>query len=795
FGHELEDLTLEFYALGDRGYEGPDGHYFDIYKSFDIYWEAPYSRVAINYPQNGWLINQAQNDTMDIIFTGYNLSKPKFKSIKLEYKHPQDVTWLPAFEVMRNVLEDHPSYITVPWDVSGLSDGIYEIRAATTDSVQANWYTAALQGTIDRSAPAVWGLPQPSDGILQLGDVISLSFSENLDPNSLLPGRVSMVEVGGPLVVDCNVQFNENAISIVPSIANYWMENKTFRVTVMGLTDIHGNPMASSVQWEFFVNANPVNWATTKVELIKQLGQSSNFSVILCNNGGQYSSFSLIDLPPWLSATPLSGNLLPLDSRPISFTVSTQLGFGVFTDTLYADIPGLGKEPLVVKVSVLASPPTWATSVVTNYDYSMTITGQMYIDNELSTDINDIIGVFATVNGALQCRGVAHTEFVPYQSGSYQFFLTIYSNEEYEEDLIFKVWDASQCKEHYGIMESYDFFAEIVYGTPVTPVSVHAAPQLIQNVSCNTGWNWITTNVVNSTSMNVNQVLQSLSPVNNDLIKDQTQYAQYSAGMGWVGSLQTISTTKAYKIKLGAQGNLSMVGLLENPNTTSLTYGTGWNWIGYLPHVSIHVNEALSGITNLQTGDVIKSQQYYAQYIAGSGWFGSLTFMRPGCGYMLKTANSGSFNYPDYVIPRTNPPDTENRTLTRLRDNSGWNLNPQQYEYTSNITAVINNNGSLLNNENVLLGAFYNGECRGYASPVLIQDQWVFFLTQYSNTMNQTMTYKVYLEDDDETIIANEMLPFINNQILGNPLNPYVFHISYAPLTAPENLSISCEDN
>ncbi len=76
FGYELEGLTLEFYADGDLGYEGPENHYFDVFKSFNVYWEAPYSRVSILYPQDNWILNQAYEDTLSITLTDYDLNKP-----------------------------------------------------------------------------------------------------------------------------------------------------------------------------------------------------------------------------------------------------------------------------------------------------------------------------------------------------------------------------------------------------------------------------------------------------------------------------------------------------------------------------------------------------------------------------------------------------------------------------------------------------------------------------------------------------------------------------------------------
>ncbi|MBW6513256.1 MAG: Ig-like domain-containing protein [Candidatus Syntrophosphaera sp.] len=787
--YEYEGLTLEFFAEGDRGHEGPEGHAFWVTRGFNVYWEPPYSRVSIARPEDGWIVNQASNNSLEMMLTGYDLSKPDFNSLLLEYKRPAAIDWLPALEIPRDSLLAHPNYIIVAWDVSSLSDGPWQIRAGTTDNIQSNYYTASLNGTLDRTSPAVWGLPQPSDGILGLGDLISVTFTEPIDPNSVLPGSVSLIITRTGLPVDINVQASGNAVSIVPLIANYWLENETLEATVQGLTDLHGNPLAAPVSWEFFVNANPVYWTQPKIELIKALGEPLSVSAQLHNSGGQYSSFSIAGLPQWLTAVPGSGNLLPLETQSITFNISEQLGYGVFRDTVYADIPALGREPLAFEISVLADPPAWASVPLGNFDHSLSITGQLFLEGEISADPNDVIGAFVLdpASQTLVCRGFASLISVPWLPGSYQFYLTVHSDLDSGEELFFRVWDSSQNKEHWGIQEQFFFSSGAVYGTPLDPVLIHVNPELYSSKPCSAGWNWLSVNL-ESPSMDLDDVLASLQPSANDLIKSQTAYAQYVPGLGWVGDLQSVSTTQGLKLKLAQPDELSVIGLLEDPAATPINYASGWNWIGYLPHVSISVNEALANLANSATGDLIKGQNGYAQYIAGYGWYGSLLFLEPGAGYMLKTSSSGSFTYPDYEIPRGDQIDIYARELQRLRDPSGWQVDPAAYEFTSNITCVVLQNGLPLDTSNALLGAFYGDACRGIAAPVWVVDKWVFFLTQYSNVQNQTLSYKVWLADTNEIFTAAEALPFVNNQVLGDPLAPFEFHIGPADLGTPQNI-------
>lgn len=786
---EYEDLTLELYAPGDRGNDGPEGHDFYVYKSFDVYWEPPYSKVAITYPFMDWTMNAADNDTLQVILSGYDLSKPDFEYLLFQYKHPYDQTWFTAEEISRADLVG-TNYVVVPWDVSQLSDGVYDIRAGAKDFVQTEiYFCEPLRGNIDRNCPELLNPPQPSDGILTYGDQISVSFSEFIDPNYVIaPDAITLEIIRTSTSVDISINRFENTVYLVPNISSYWIENEMMHAKVSGLKDLNGNPLNEIIEWEFFVNANPVHWVQSKIEMIKPLGESISISTQLVNSGGQYSSFAITNLPQWLTVSSPQGELLPLDSRTLLFTVSDQLGYGVHRCTINADVTSLGVEPLVFEISVLANPPAWATSQLDIYEYSMTVTGQLSFDGALSEDTNDLIGAFVMVGNSYICRGVAPVKLVPFGLHPYQFFLTVFSDVEEGEPLIFRVWDSSENKEHHNIEEEFSFVSGAVHGTPFAPIECHVLPELFSSIDCRGGWNWISLNLANPSSMDINTLLSSLDPAPNDIVKNQTSFAQYTPELGWVGSLQEVQTTESLNLKLTQADLLQITGLLEDPVNTPITYGSGWNWLGYLPHISISVNEALADLADPVTGDLIKNQQGYAQYIDGYGWWGSLLFMDPGEGYMLKTADSGTFCYPEYAIPREQQEEPQSLAMhNKMREITGWDLNPLDYEYSSNITAIINSGNGILDSPDILLAAFYGDQCRGLAQAVQVLGQWVLFLTQYSNTLEQELQYKVYLPELGifETV---EVLPFINNQILGNPLDPFTFNLRESILEAPENL-------
>ena len=75
------------------------------------------------------------------------------------------------------------------------------------------------------------------------------------------------------------------------------------------------------------------------------------------------------------------------------------------------------------------------------------------------------------------------------------------------------------------------------------------------------GWNWI--GVVPQVGNSVTQALKGLTPLNGDIIKDQSRFAQYVAGIGWVGNLNYLEAPKGYLL------NISNPGLLIYPTTNA----------------------------------------------------------------------------------------------------------------------------------------------------------------------------------------------------------------------------------
>ena len=144
--------------------------------------------------------------------------------------------------------------------------------------------------------------------------------------------------------------------------------------------------------------------------------------------------------------------------------------------------------------------------------------------------------------------------------------------------------------------------------------------------------------------MSVGTVLGSLSSAEGDYIKSQFEAATWYDGIGWFGALATIEPQKMYKIKQTNPDELLLQGDEADP-CTPIVLNTGWNWVGYPLHSALTVADALESINPVEN-DIIKSQFETATFYEGYGWFGELTQLEPGEGFMIKVGHVEEVFFP-----------------------------------------------------------------------------------------------------------------------------------------------------
>jgi peptidoglycan hydrolase-like protein with peptidoglycan-binding domain len=480
--------------------------------------------------------------------------------------------------------------------------------------------------------------------------------------------------------------------------------------------------------------------------------------------------------------------LTPGSSQDVSISLAEGLNFGEYSTVLYAGVNGQGDEPMIIDIRKLCHEPEWELNP-SEFQYSMNITGMLrtrpspaVLDS--SSDVYDMVGVFV----GEELRGVGTIEYLPdletiSNFHPYEVFLTVYSNVSEGDDLSFRVWDASGCAILGQIEEEILFSANAVIGSLTNPTNLTATSEVLSDHAYPEGWTWLSMNTYQA-DMSINTILSTFSPLSGDLIKSQTEFAQYSTESNmWVGGLDTLDHRSTYLLKLGEEDTLTRIGYPIDVELDTITINEGWNWVGYTPQESYLINDALASLdTVVITGNIVKSQTGYAQFLENYGWYGSMNYMDPGEGYLINTASDGVLLYP-FNIPQNMLEGTDEPPVRELADNAPeWDVNPSQYSGTMNITGELIVLDEISANPLDMVGAFINDECRGVGQPIYIEPlgKYIVFLTIYGDE-NETsnLQFHAYSEASDEILYAPETIPFELDNIIGNLEEPYIWDTRY----------------
>lgn len=84
-------------------------------------------------------------------------------------------------------------------------------------------------------------------------------------------------------------------------------------------------------------------------------------------------------------------------------------------------------------------------------------------------------------------------------------------------------------------------------------------------------------------------------------------------------------------------------GLSADAQEITTTLLPGWTWIGYPYPESVDL-ETVFGDFEPMPGDMIESRYGYSEYLPGYGWFGLITCMEPGLGYLYHSNRTETVN-------------------------------------------------------------------------------------------------------------------------------------------------------
>ena len=563
-----------------------------------------------------------------------------------------------------------------------------------------------------------------------------------------------------------NYAVNNDKIIITPSTLPSLIENVTLDVTVRNIKDLRGNTMQSPKTWIAYVDKNQVKWQEQDFAFEKKKGESLTFTATIVNSGGAVKLFRIENLPVWLTANINSANIAPNSTKAIVFTVDKNVNIGNYEEEIHLLTDFGYPDQLLVKLKVYSSPPSSWVVNPSVFDNVMNIVGQIRINNVISSNPDDKLAAF--VNG--QCRGVAPLQYFP-QIDKYYAFLTVYSNVSSNENVEFKIWNASEGKIHSEVTPSLTFLSNAQIGSLVSPQIFNATDKLTQYIPLTTGWNWVSFNLAMRDSTDINRLFGNINLGEGAIIKNQITLADYSATNGWAGELTSqnngIKPHISYRIKSTKIDTIALSGMEIDPTTRPIKLDSGWNWIGFISQRNLSVAEAFSSLSST-SGDIVKSQNQFAIYDATLGWVGSLTALLPSSGYMYKSATNTNFTYPkSAMFAKTD--------LPVYTYNSKY-FNPNAAKYDRNMSAIVEANvcDDILSSNRFSLGAYYNNELRGATSITKVSgiNKPLYFINIAANAENEPITFKLLDEQTGKTYELAGNIDFTTNKLVGKHTEP-----------------------
>ena len=266
------------------------------------------SRVALSAPQDNWIFNRAEAFSVDangnttenklpIIFTDFNTDFSGFRKIELQYRNESSANWIKlktyygsqaikdeAADDSGIVIGPSDSEFTYNWDVVGdnISDGNYEFRAISycTDDITNS--SGILSGTVNLNTPVLFGTPSPTDGILDVGEDISLRFNE-----AIFKGGTTNIKVTGL----SNQQDINHSVSVYLDGSTNQIELPGQNLPKKSFTMQFWYKNATTTNGALITQENGINATLNGNELTFSVG---NESVIANVNPDQYNFYSLV---------------------------------------------------------------------------------------------------------------------------------------------------------------------------------------------------------------------------------------------------------------------------------------------------------------------------------------------------------------------------------------------------------------------------------------------------------------------------------------------------------------------
>lgn len=220
------------------------------------------SSSAVDLALSTTTMNTKTGSELLMTFSNFDRNYKGLKAFRLECKRPGSANWTQLREYLldpdavnstnQEALPDGAS-VAYSFDMSSYADGDYLFRAvsvATYGTEEIYRYSEEIAMTKDMVRPRPLGIPEPADGILDIGDELSITFNEPIVKGELteeLNFSVTGILNGSEIAHETALRAGGGTTAVAQTESNITLANKDFsfdawvRLSGEGTILSHGN--------------------------------------------------------------------------------------------------------------------------------------------------------------------------------------------------------------------------------------------------------------------------------------------------------------------------------------------------------------------------------------------------------------------------------------------------------------------------------------------------------------------------------------------------------------------------
>jgi hypothetical protein len=232
------------------------------------------SNIRLAEPLNGHIISMASNNTLNLDIRDYTFAN--ITEVTLQYAKEGTTNWNTGVTwstLANNAAGDGSKFWTIP---SSIADGNYKVRMQLKCAIETV-YSADVNIIIDRNPPVPFGLQEPTDKVLVLGDQISSTYNDELACSSLASSNFSITRLSNSQAIPAIIGCFNNKVFVTPTIDILGWIGDSVKVVLINIPDKYGNIQTNQNEWKFNIGTAP---AIPPLQAIASVSTSSPNSIL-----------------------------------------------------------------------------------------------------------------------------------------------------------------------------------------------------------------------------------------------------------------------------------------------------------------------------------------------------------------------------------------------------------------------------------------------------------------------------------------------------------------------------------